>query len=111
MTVYVYGIVRAGGSSPRRSGVTGARVQTIESGPLAAITSAVPAETMRTKRRDLLKHSEVLQDAFATGVVLPFRFGTVFPGENALVDELLGARREELVRLLDRFDGLGELRL
>jgi hypothetical protein len=66
---------------------------------------------VRAKRRDLLRHSDVLQEAFANGVVIPFRFGTVFPGRAALVDEVLAPRHDELNGLLEQFADTGELRL
>jgi hypothetical protein len=91
--------------------VLGGELGVIESGSVSAIISSVEQASVRAKRRDLLTHSEVLQRAFTRGPVLPFRFGTVFPSASALVDELLAPRERELASLLDRFDGLGELRL
>lgn len=109
--VYLYGIARSGREIGGRGGILGARVTTIAHRKVAAIASSIAGSSVRAKRRDLLLHSDVLQDAFAGGPVLPFRFGTVFPGEEALVDELLAPRHDELVDMLDRFDGVGELRL
>jgi hypothetical protein len=109
--VYVYGITRAGASPPRRAGVLGAPVTTIDCGALAAIASLMPDGNVRAKRRDLLRHSDVLQQAFAAGVVLPLRFGTLFPGRQALAGELLTPHQDRLLSLLDRFDGAGEMRL
>ena len=108
--VYVYGLTWSGGGSKGR-GIADADVMTLEHGELAAIVSTVGGRAMRAKRRDLLRHSDVLQDAFAKAPVLPFRFGTVLASEEAVVDDLLAARYEELVALLRRFEGLGELRL
>jgi hypothetical protein len=109
--LYVYGVTWAGRGRVRRDGVRDAAVKAVEHGELAAIVSDVGAEPLRAKRRDLLRHSDVLQDAFAHAPVLPFRFGTVLESEDAVVDELLAARYEELVALLQRFDGLSELRV
>lgn len=108
--MYVYGLTSPG----RRigaSGVCDAPVATIEHGELAAIVSRIEQTPVRAKRRDLLRHSDVLQRAFADGPVIPLRFGTVFESERALVDDLLGERYEELVALLQRIEGLAELRV
>ena len=109
--VYVYGISRAGSAFHAEDGVLGGNVETIEHRKLAAIAGPVEGRSVRAKRRDLLRHSEVLQQAFADGTVLPFRFGIVFPDAQALVDEVLEPRQDELNGLLDRFAGTGELRL
>jgi hypothetical protein len=109
--LYAYGIVRAGSAAPAGAGIGGKPLTTVESGELAAIVTPVAGVRVRAKRRDLLRHSEVLQDAFASGTVLPLRFGLVFPSADVLQAELLEPRRVELGALLERFDGLGELRL
>jgi hypothetical protein len=83
----------------------------VELDGVAAVVSAVPDERVRAKRRDLLAHSDVLQAAHADGVVLPLRFGTLFASESELRERLLEGRRGELEALLERFDGLGEMRL
>src|SRR4051794_34763344 len=110
-SVYVYGLTWSGHGAARGHGVGDAAVTMLEHGELAAIVSNVGDGSLRAKRRDLLRHSEVLQHAFTSAAVLPFRFGTVFESEDAVVDELLTARYEELVALLQRLEGLSELRL
>ena len=111
-SVYVYGVTWADGTVARRgAGVAGADVGTVEQGELAAIVSPVPDRFVRAKRRDLTAHMDVVAKVFASRTVLPLRFGSVFPGLEAVAGELLGARYEELVELLHRFDGLAELRV
>jgi|SRR5438477_4149020 len=111
-SVYVYGVTWADGTIARRgSGVAGADVGAVEQGELAAIVSPVPDRFVRARRRDLMSHMDVLADVFASRTVLPLRFGSVFPGPEAVAGELLGTRYEELVELLHRFDGLAELRV
>lgn len=109
--IYVYGILRSGQAVRGAKGVLDAGIGTVEHGKVAAIASPVPSLSVRAKRRDLLRHSDVLQEAFAEGAVLPFRFGTVFPDREALVDEVLAPRHDELHKLLERFSDAGELRL
>ena len=109
-SLYVYGVTWSGASPGRARGVADARVGTVEHGELAAVTSAASGE-LRGKRRDLLRHSDVLQEVFDRAPILPFRFGTVLDSEQAVVEDLLVSRYEELVELLQRFEGLGEFRI
>lgn len=108
--MYVYGLTSTGSTLDAR-GVGGTPVSVVEHGELAAIVSRIDGSRIRAKRRDLLRHSDVLQAAFASGPVVPLRFGTVFDSESELVDDLLGARYEELVALLHHVDGVAEMRI
>ena len=58
-----------------------------------------------------MAHFDVLSTAFESGTVLPLRFGIVFDGERALVDEFLRPRQKELLALLKELDGKVELRV
>jgi Gas vesicle synthesis protein GvpL/GvpF len=53
----------------------------------------------------------VLERAVAAGPVLPLRFGIVLRDDEAVVEELLEARHDELAALLKRFERLVELRV
>jgi Gas vesicle synthesis protein GvpL/GvpF len=111
MTV-VYGIVPA--ETPLDgvpAGIGGAPVGRVVSGGLAALVSPVEGEELRAMRRDLLSHSAVLERAIAAGPVLPLRFGIVLRDEDAVAQELLEPRRDELTALLERFERLVELRV
>jgi hypothetical protein len=110
--LYVYGIVRAGESMPPPpAGIDGRPVTTIERPPLVALVSGSPAGPVKASRRNLMAHSDVLQAIVPGGSVLPMRFGVVMPSAEAVSDELLGERGEELVAQLDAFEGLVELDL
>ncbi len=109
--LYVYGVVRAGTTAPRGRGVLDAPLDLVAGGPVAALVSPVASERVRAKRRDLLAHSDVLQAAHTTGVVLPLRFGTLFESSDDLRARFLEPRRRELTTLLDRFAGLSEMRV
>src|SRR5690242_3488847 len=102
--VYVYGVTWSGSRPGASAGIGDARVSTIEHGELAAVTSPVAERHLRGKRRDLLRHSDVLQEMFDSAPVLPLRFGTVLESEQAVVDDFLGGRYEELVAMLQRFE-------
>ena len=111
MTV-VYGIVPA--ETPLDgvpSGIGGAPVGRVVSGGLAALVSPIEGEDLRATRRDLMSHSAVLEHAVAAGPVLPLRFGIVLRDEEAVAEELLEARHDELRTLLERFERVVELRV
>ena len=108
---YLYGVVRrADVRAIRNEGVAGAGIVSIDHGEIAALTSAIPGTgEIRARRRDLLRHSDVVQEAFAAGPVVPLRFGTVAASASSVVDDLLAPRHDELLDLLEAFDGLAEL--
>ena len=106
---YVYGVTWADGARDGGRGVGETPVRALEHGELAALVSALPSADIRARRRDLLRHSEVLQQAFERSAVLPLGFGTVFASDGDVVAELLESRYEELVGLLQSLDGLVEL--
>jgi hypothetical protein len=106
---YVYGVVRSDLAPSLGAGVAGAEVRLVRQRGLAALVSDVPSTGVRARRRDLLAHSDVLQSAFATGIVVPLRFGTVLVDDAAVATELLGERYDELQSLLDALEGTAEL--
>lgn len=108
---YVYGVTWADGASASAQGVAGSPVRALEHGELAALVSELPSADIRARRRDLLRHADVLQQAFERSPVLPLGFGTVFASGDDVVARLLEPRYEELVALLQSLDGLVELTL
>jgi Gas vesicle synthesis protein GvpL/GvpF len=107
--LYAYGVVRAGTVGALSTvGIGGGEVGTIVSGGLAALAGTVTTP-IRAKRRELLAHADVLNEAARATTVLPLRFGMMFPDADAVVHELLDGRRERLERLLDELDGKVEL--
>src|SRR5690242_14147392 len=90
---YVYGVTWADSLGRRgAAGVEGAAVQPIVHAELAALASPLSSPQIRARRRDLTSHADVLGDAFASGTVLPLRFGTVFEHRDSVVDEFLAPR-------------------
>lgn len=91
MSTYVYGITRA--AHPLRVGErTGvgaepAPLRVVKGGGLAAIVSDAP-DNLRPKRRDLEAHEEVLEAVQDDGTVLPMRFGSLAPDDDAVRREL-----------------------
>jgi hypothetical protein len=96
---YVYGVTWASARLPDDLDV-------IEHSDLAAVTMPVDRRHLRAKRRDLLRHSEVVQRIFERAPILPLQFGAVL---DDVVGELLEPRHDELAALLTEIDGLAEL--
>jgi hypothetical protein len=105
----VYGVTWADVVLDGAEGVGEASVRAVEHGELAALVSELPSAAVRARRRDLLRHADVLQQAFERSAVLPLGFGTVFASDGDVVADLLEPRYEELVALLQSLDGLVEL--
>jgi gas vesicle protein GvpL/GvpF len=109
---YCYGVTWATAARPQPgAGVGGASVAPIVAGQVAALASPIESATVRARRRDLLRHSDVLWTALGEATVLPLRFGVVFESEAAIVADFLEPRHDELTTLLRRFEGRVELRV
>jgi hypothetical protein len=103
--IWVYGIVPADASLEtlqRLGGDELHEVWILEDGELAAIVSEPPAEDAKATRERVLAHAHVLEAAVRDAPVVPLRFGTVCPDENAVVNDLLEERREEFEQILDK---------
>lgn len=100
---YVYGVLPAGARAGDRvtSASLGGNVRTVEAGPLAALVEEIDEERELGTREDLVAHSAVLNEVAETTTLVPLRFGTVMPGTEAVTEELLDLRREELLDILD----------
>ncbi|MFF4211680.1 GvpL/GvpF family gas vesicle protein [Streptomyces sp. NPDC001796] len=107
MSTYVYGIAAADHPSlPDGMGGVGDPARTVrilKRGELAAIVSDAP-EGLRPKRRDLLAHQNVLSEAAAGGPVLPMRFGSLAPDDDA-VTGVLEERADHYRERLGTLDG------
>ena len=107
--LYVYGVAAPGtASAVEARGIGGEAVVDVVHEDVAALASHVQIP-VRAKRRELLSHTEVLNQAVAAGAVLPFRFGTTFPDAETLTSELLEPRRAELKAMLAQLEGRVEL--
>ena len=110
--LYCYGVMRAKAAKRQRgSGLGGKPVEPVVFDELAALTSEVPPGKVQAKRADLLRHFDVLGNAFEKGTVLPLRFGIVFGDEGSVVEDFLRPRHDELVRLLRELHDRVELRV
>jgi hypothetical protein len=107
MASYVYCFTRAEHPLPldglRTVGAEETALRTVRHDGLVAVVSEAP-EGLRPKRRDLVAHETVLETLGESGAVVPLRFGTVAPDDDAVVAELArGARR--YTDLLTRLKG------
>ncbi|EPH41632.1 GvpL/GvpF family gas vesicle protein [Streptomyces aurantiacus] len=106
MTTYIYGIAATTHPAlPEGMGGIGEperKVRVVRHGKLAAIVSDSP-EDLRPKRRDLLAHQSVLDEAGAGGAVLPMRFGSLAQDDEAVVAVLaeLADHYEERLNALE----------
>jgi hypothetical protein len=107
VSTYVYGIT-AGSHPALPEGLGGVGepprpVRVLKEGELAAVVSDAP-EGLRPKRKDLLAHQNVLAEAGAAGAVLPMRFGSVAPDDDA-VTGVLAERADHYKERLGALDG------
>lgn len=84
---YVYGMVAADPALDANAwgtGVSGAAVMLRGDGGLRALVSRIDPGPVAQTRRNLLAHTALLERVMQQVTVLPVRFGTVAPGEDAL---------------------------
>ncbi|MEV6318114.1 GvpL/GvpF family gas vesicle protein [Streptomyces sp. NPDC051776] len=105
---YVYGVVpepEDAGALEKLPAVADpdAEVRFVARSGLAAVVSEIPLDRPLGTPEDLQAHAHVLDSLAASSmVVLPFRFGTVLPDEEAVIDELLENGREDFLRAAER---------
>jgi hypothetical protein len=110
VVIYAYGICEPAATAPtlRRRGLGGATLRALERGGLAAVYSRHRALRPRPTPNLVLAHEHVVEAIMARGAVLPLRFGTLLEREEQLA-ATLEARREELLRSIERVRGKAEL--
>ena len=87
-------------------------IRRLQGSGLSAIVSDAPAGAIEATRDNLLAHSDAIQQVLETASsVLPLRFGTIFPNDDAILREFLEPRRGELEGLLARVQGCVEMRV
>lgn len=107
MSTYVYGVT-AGSHPSLPEGMGGVGdpprgLRILKEGDLAAVVSDAP-EGLRPKRRELLAHQNVLSEVGEAGCVLPMRFGSVAPDDEA-VTGVLAERADHYRERLGALDG------
>ena len=113
MSVYLYGVADAASPPKISSGGVGEEegtaVEVVEHDGLAAVVSDLPDDEVPQNRSNFLAHTRVLEEAIGQGPVLPARFGIVLPDRQAVVEEVLEQRRDDLRASLDRIGDTVEL--
>jgi hypothetical protein len=106
--MYVYGVVRADadiGHLAQHNGDGAPEVELVEAGDLAALITPAGGDDEASVRESVLAHARVLERATETATVVPMRFGMVFPDAETVGSDLLDARHDALVGLLDQLEG------
>ncbi len=112
--IYVYGILPA--DIEVAAGMPGVGehpglLRAVRLDGLAALISEVDVSGRLGSPGDLRIYREIL-DATAVEVpVLPLRFGTVLPSEDAVAEKLLAARHDEFAAALDQLEGRAEFQV
>lgn len=99
----LYGVVRAADADAldvAERGVHGGTVRLVACGEVAALVSELDGELL-ARRRDVEAHLDVLERAFRSATLLPFRFGTVVDDDESLRRVLAGDEAAYLEQLDD----------
>ena len=108
VAVYVYGVVPADATVDEESTGVGdppGTVETVSSGPVAALIGEIQIGKPLGTPEDLAAHARVLDSASAELPVLPLRFGAVMTDRDAVVRELLEPNAETFESSLQELEG------
>jgi Gas vesicle synthesis protein GvpL/GvpF len=106
---YVYGVVEASGQRGWATvGVQRQEVRAIAFREIAAVISPWTSDVVPATPENCLTHERVLNDVIKTETVLPFEFGTIAPGIEA-VDKLLRHNYSGIRRALVKLSGTVEV--
>jgi len=111
MAEYVYGVVRREAGRPSAVGVGGARPRLVAGDGAAALVSDLDGEDLQFGPDELRAHMRVLADAFASGTVLPMRFGVVMDDAEDVRRRLLERHAAELQRQLEALADKVEIKI
>jgi hypothetical protein len=92
VSVWVYGVVEPGMRLPDVPGLDGAPLRLVVAGDVGAVVCDAPAEVPQ-ELADLLAHERVVEALAEAGPVLPARYGSRLPDEDAVVRSLQEGRR------------------
>lgn len=93
---YLYGIVLTAAELPAGlQGVQGHPVRMLEHGRIAAVVSDAESPEELGTPDNLLAHTRLLDALTAHVPVLPLAFGTVVPGADAVLEDVLKPREED----------------
>jgi hypothetical protein len=112
--IYVYGILPA--DIEVAAGIPGVGehpgpLRDVRFDGLAALISEVDSSARLGSPDDLRTHREILDATAAEVPVLPLRFGTILPSEDAVAEDLLAAHHDEFTAALDQLEGHTEFQV
>jgi Gas vesicle synthesis protein GvpL/GvpF len=112
MALYVYGIMRKRDAAAAVANAAAERpLDTVDHDGISALVGETPDGELRLRRDNILGHADVLQSAFESGPVLPFRFGTVIGDGDTVVRDLLEPQAKVLGGRLEALDGKAEMQV
>lgn len=107
---YLYAVVDDVPLPTGLTGVDGAAVSTIATGPVAAVVSDCPNSRLRPERRKLAAHFDVLKALMKDRTILPMAFGLVADDDDQVRD-ILSYNQDTFVTQLQRLQGKAEMGL
>jgi Gas vesicle synthesis protein GvpL/GvpF len=108
---YVYGIVPEDVEPAEQATGVGdppSRVDVVRHGGIGALVSEIDVSKPLGRPEDLLAHQQLLDATVTVAPVLPFRFGAVLDGRQAVLDELLAPHHDEFAATLRELEGRAE---
>jgi hypothetical protein len=105
---YVFGVAPSDADLPRDAqgvGDPAGNVSMVRHGTVAAVVSDIPPDAELGSRRDLLRHSRLLDAIAVSTPVLPVRFGSVLADASVVVDELLAPHHDAIEVALSALRG------
>ena len=113
MAKYLYCIIRSENPQvfdcPQVLGDEESEVYTIHFRDLAVVVSDSESIWFDSNRRNMLVHTEVTEVVMKEHTLLPVRFGSIMPNEEAIKQDLLESRYSELDDLLVKMDNQIEM--
>lgn len=109
MAWHVYGVMSDADPVPDETvGRADRPLRPIDGNGLRVVCSEAE-EGQQVRRADLLAHAHALEALAEHATVIPVQFGMVMPDEETVRGELTEQRHDELVGLIDAFEGLVQL--
>ena len=99
--LFVYGVIDAGTDVPE--GLTGldeSPLHKVVHGDVAAVVGGFTVDRPPSRRRDLVAYNTAVDRVAGAGAVIPVRFGSALPDEQAVAEELLAPAEAHFADLL-----------
>ncbi len=108
-STFPQGRVRRPFSIDSLKGIADNPVKGFPSGEFVVVVSELPDDAQLTQQA-ILEHARVVSDCFRLATVLPFRFGTMFPTDEAL-RQAVRSNRRAFSESIARLRGKAEMRI